>query len=261
MDRISTILVPFDFSNIAKSALEYTAAFVGRNDDIKIVLAHISGNSNFSILPENLKKIEEKYNSKLKNKLEWVTQSGSLTDALLSIQKTRQVDMVIMGTSGTQKEGDAEMTNTSKFVLEADCPVLVVPNGYKEFKLKRIALVLGNEEIEDTHVLGRLLQVARRFNAQVHVVTVENKPGNYGYSKEEEKNENAVEYYLESFYAERVFIKNKDVVEGILDYATKKELDLITILPRNHSKRSEPSEGQLTQLLTVHSQVPLLAID
>lgn len=261
MDRISTILVPFDFSNIAKSALEYTVAFVGRNDDIRIVLAHISGNSNFSILPENFKRIEEKYNSKLKNKLEWITQSGSLTNTLLAIQNTRMVDMVIMGTSGPQKEGAAEITNTSKFVLEADCPVLVVPKAYQDFKLNRIALVLGNEEIDDTSVLETLLQVARRFNAQVHVVTIENKPGNYGYSEEEEKNENAVEYYLESFYAERVFIKNKDVVEGILNYASKKELDLITILPRNHSKRSEPSEGQLTQLLALHSQVPVLAID
>ncbi len=261
MDKISTILVPFDFSDTAKSALDYAAEFVGRNDDIRIVLAHISGHSNFSILPENLKKIEEKYNSKLKNKLEWITQSGSLTNTLLEIQKTRQVDLVIMGTSGSKKEGNDEMTNTSEFALEADCSVLVVPGNHENFKLKRIALVLGNEEIDDTRVLKTLLLVARKFNAQVHVVTIENRPGNYGYSKEEEKNENAVEYYLENFYAERVFIKNKDVVKGILNYAAKNDLDLITILPRNHSKRSEPSEGQLTQVLTLRSQVPVLAID
>ncbi|WP_091868420.1 hypothetical protein [Pricia antarctica] len=57
------------------------------------------------------------------------------------------------------------------------------------------------------------MEVARRFNAKVHVVTIENRAESYGYSEEEEKNENAIAYYLENFYAERVFVKNKDVVE------------------------------------------------
>lgn len=263
MDKISTILVPFDFSESAKRALEYAVAFVGRDDDIQIVLAHISGHGNFQLLPENFNKIEEKYSRVLKNKLEWTTKDGTLTQSLLDIQKTKGIDLIIMGTFGTDEKGDAAQTHTSKLVLEAECPVLVVPCGHQDqdFRLKRIALVLGKEEIDDTEALGTLLEVARRFNAKVHVLTIENRPGSYGYSKEEEKNENAMEYYLEHFYEEHVFIKNKDVVQGILSYASKCDLDLIAVLPRNHTKHSEPSEGQLTQLLTLHSKVPVLAID
>ncbi len=261
MDKISTILVPFDFSDSAKKALEYAVAFVGRDDDIQIVLAHISGHGNFKLMPENFIKLEEKYRSVLRNKLEWTTQGGTLTQALLDIQKTKEVDLIIMGTLGTDNEVNAAQTNTSKLVLEADCPVLVVPRDPKDFQLKRIALVLGKEEIDDTKALGTLLEFARRFNAKVHVLTIENRPGNYGYSKEEEKNQNAIEYYLENFYLERVFIKNEDVVDGILTYASKRDLDLIAILTRNHTKHSEPSEGHLTELLTLHSKVPVLAID
>ncbi|HZJ18840.1 MAG TPA: universal stress protein, partial [Pricia sp.] len=169
--------------------------------------------------------------------------------------------LVIMGTLGTNKDGNAEQTNTSKLALEADCPVLVVPNGHRDFQLKRIALVLGKEEIDDTEDLGALLEVARRFNAKVHVVTIKNRQGSYGYSEEEEKNEKAIEYYLENFYSERVFINNEDVVDGILAYASNHDIDLVAILPRNHTKRSEPSSGQLTQLLTLHSKVAVLAID
>ncbi|SDE44516.1 Universal stress protein family protein [Pricia antarctica] len=47
MNKISTILVPFDFSESAKKALEYAVAFTGRDDDIQIVLAHVSGHGNF----------------------------------------------------------------------------------------------------------------------------------------------------------------------------------------------------------------------
>ncbi|HZJ36262.1 MAG TPA: universal stress protein, partial [Gillisia sp.] len=113
MDKISTILVPFDFSKSAKRALEYAVAFVGRDDDIQIVLAHISGHGNLMLSPENFPKLEEKYRRVLKHKLKWTIQGGSVTQALLDIQKTKKIDLVIMGTLGTNKDGNAEQTNTS----------------------------------------------------------------------------------------------------------------------------------------------------
>ena len=132
---------------------------------------------------------------------------------------------------------------------------------YQVFRLKRIAFVLGQEKIHDSKALGTLLHIARRSNAKVHVVTIANQIGEFSYSEEEEKNEKLVEQYLENVYKQRVFVKNKDVVEGILTYATKNDLDLIAVLPGNHNKRNEPSEGKLTDVLTLHSKVPVLAIN
>ncbi|SDL36784.1 universal stress protein [Kriegella aquimaris] len=261
MDKLSTILVPFDFSDAAKKALEYAVAFVGRYDDIKIVLAYISGHSNFKLLPENFKKIEEKYRAVLKNELKWEIQDGSLTQTLLEIRKTEKVDLIIMGTLGADKQRGREQTHTSRLVLASECPVLVVPHNYKYSNLNNIALVLGRKEIDDSKVLSTLLKVALKFNAKVHVLTIENQPTIYGYSAAEEKNENSVEYYLGNFYKERIFIKNKDVLEGILTYAIKNDIDLVTIVPRNHMKHGKPSEGQLTHLLALHSKLPILALD
>lgn len=261
MDKFSTILVPFDFSNASRNALAYTVDFVGRESDIKIVLAFSSGHLNFNLDPNNFKKIEKKCNSSLKTPLDWCIKDGSLTEVLLEVLKTRNIDLIVMGTEGAKEEGDAQPTNTSQLVLAADGPVLVVPKGYREFRLKRIALVLGQEEIDDSKALGTLRLIARRSNAKVHVVTIANQNGTFGYSEEEEKNGKTVEFYLENFYEERVFIRNKDVVEGILTYATKKDLDLIAILPGNHNKRNAPSEGKLTLALTLQSKVPVLAID
>ncbi len=132
MDKISTILVPFDFSETAQKALGYVAEFTGRNDDIQIVLAHISKDGNFKTPPERIKELEEKYHAVLKNKLEWVTRDGTLTDALLDIRKTKEIDLVIMGTHGTHREE----TNTSKLVMAAECPVLVIPVDYQGFSIK-----------------------------------------------------------------------------------------------------------------------------
>lgn len=259
MSKISTILVPFNFSRTSKKALDYAANFVKDRKDMKILLAYISEDHNLEMLTEAFETTVNKYN--LKDRIEWLSTGGPLTEALIEIQKKEKVDLVMMGTFGTLNDEDTSLTNTAKMVLQSDCPVLVIPYGLDRFRLKNIALVLGKEEIENNESLAVLLDVARKFDALVHVVTIENTPESYGYSKIDAKNENTLAYYLENFYSEHTFIENPDVVEGILSFVSKKNIDLITILPRNHAKKSAPSKGRLTQLLTLHSKVPILAID
>src|SRR6056297_211287 len=261
MKKIRSILIPFNFSRTAIRALAYAVDYIGKDENQKIVLAYISDNQNLEQLREEFKSTEDKHQASLKHPIEWISASGSLTETIIEIQKKKEIDLIIMGTFSSLGVWDDELSNTSKLVLEAECPVLVVPFVLEEFRLENIALVLGKEEIENTKVLDTLLQVARKFNAKVHVITVENKQESYGYSKIDEKNENALQYYLENFYSEHVFIKNPDILEAILSYTTDKSIDMIAILPRNHMASGKSSEGQLTQMLTLHSQIPVLAID
>ncbi|WP_405398239.1 universal stress protein [Maribacter sp. Asnod2-G09] len=261
MEKIKTIMIPFDFTKASRNALEYAVKFVGRLDHIKIVLAYVSGNCNLKLSPENFEKLGKKYAGLLQEKLEWEIQDGRFVQTLLEIRKKDKIDLIIMGTSGEDKLGDTEHTNTANLVLSCNCPVLVVPKTYNEYKLENIALVIGKEEIEDTKKLGALLMLARKCNAKVNVLTVENEPVLYGYSEEEDKNESAIAYYLETFYKERAFIRNEDILDGINTYAVKNEIDLVTILPRNHTKNAIPSDAELTQKLILKSKVPLLILE
>lgn len=261
MDTISTILVPFDFSGASKTALEYAVQFAGTDASIEISLAHVANENGSHDLKKDFEELQKQYSKDLKNPLNWINVTGSLTESLLKIQENRKIDLVVMGTSETQDHEIKLISNTSKFVSEVDCPVLVIPEKMDEFQIKNIALVLGKEEIDDRHALETLLDVARRFNAKVHVLTIENTSEMYGYSEADQTNENLLEYYLENFYSEHTFLENSDVVKGILSHATEKEMDMIAILPRNHAKRSNPSEGRLTEMLTLKSPIPVLAID
>ncbi len=259
MHKISTILVSFNFSRTSKKALDYAVEFVGKNKQMKILLAYIAEDPKVDVLTGAFEKIVNQY--KMKDRMEWVPASGNLTQALMEIQRTEQVAIVMMGTFGTMGDEDTWLTNTSKMVLQSNCPIFVTPYGLEKFRMKNIALVVGKEEIENHKSLAVLLDVARKFNAPVHVVTIENTPESYGCSNINAENENKLAYYLENFYADHTFIRNADVVEGILSYASEKNIDLIAILPMNHAKKSTPSKGKLTQLLTLHSKVPILAID
>ncbi len=260
MDRITNILIPYDFSASARRALDYAIDFAGGRPEKHLKLCFIQPDDGPADLKAEFEKISSRLSKSFRARLSWDSLTPATVEGLLEYSRKDGSDLILMGTSGSDDPNGT--THTSQAVLASDCPVLVIPPGApEEFRIKKIALVLGRNEIEDPKVLGTLLDVARTFNAKVQVLTIENKPGTYGYTKEEERNERVLEYYLENFYSHHIFIEHPDVVEGIFDYATEKEIDMLAILPRNHAHVSTPSEGRLTRILTLRSHTPLLAIE
>ena len=262
MNKIKTILVPYDFTQISKQALDYTFDFIGIDRDIKIVLAHITKEDDAGTIEAAFKELKEISKSRFRGVMELVLRKGTLTEALLEIQKEETIDLIVMGTSGETDKHRSIGNNTVNLTLEIDdCPVLAIPNQVLEFSIKKIALVLGKEKIEDRTVLETLLRISRRFNAKVVVLTIQNEEGIYGYSESDERNENLLEYYLEDFYSHHAFIENPDIIQGVANYVKQHDIDMIAVLPRTHAAGNKRSEGLLTKELTMHSKVPVLAID
>lgn len=263
MGSLNKILVPFDFSEASLNALEYVANFVGEERSVEILTLYVSAmqidEADEKKLGKDFGKVLESINVGLKVAPKFKTVTGNVTRTILSIQQTSGADLIMMGTMG-DKVTDEAITNTSKLVLDANCPVISIPYGCPIKEPKNIALVMGGETIEDKEVLRTLLEIARTFDSKVHVLTIY-KESVYEEEVVGEKSENLLEYYLEHFYAEHNFSKNQDVEEGILEYIGEKNIDLLAILPRNHTERSTASEGRLTKLLTLHSEIPVLALD
>lgn len=262
MSKIDKILVPTDFSSAAESAVTYANNFTEGDGSIEITLLYISESpldeGDQSALEVKLHALKDRFLPALKSSCQCVVRSGSLTETILTMQKETGADLIIMGTKGASEEGEPAISRTSELVLEADCAVLVVPENTGTFTVQNIALALGKNEIDDSFALGTLHDVARKFGAKVHILTINNEEGAM---VTEDKNESILEYYLETLHYHHVFPKNTDIEKGIFDYVREKNIDMLAILPRNHAKKSKPSEGRLTRLLTLHTEVPLLTID
>ena len=260
MNKITSILVPYDFSDAAKAGFRYAVNFAGHRPGIHLRVCFIMDEGSGDALQTAFEELTKGLSKAFRAKISWTSLIPGSVEGLAEKSKAETTDMIIMGTSGS---GDPHVTTkTSEMVLSAECPVLVVPMGTpEEFSLSKIALVLGPNEIDDPSLLTTLLDVSRSCGARVTVLTIENEPGTYGYSPEEERNEHLLEYYLESFYSHHAYIKNDDVVQGIFDYVDKHEIDMVAILPRKHAKEGTPSEGRLTRILTLQSKTPLLAIE
>ncbi|MDM9632540.1 universal stress protein [Robiginitalea aurantiaca] len=254
------ILVPYDFSKASEHGVRYAIDYAGSLPGVDLQFCLIADQEDPERFEEARTRISSGISRIFQGELSWTTLIPGSVDGLLEKCTEEKADMVIMGTEGSSK-ADAN-TKTAELVLKAMFPVLVVPSGTEEeFKLGRIALVLGSNEIDDPNLLHTLLQIARRFNASVTVLTIASESDHFGYTEPEERNEHLLEYYLESFYSHHVYIKNEDVVAGIFDYVDAHDIDLVTILPNKHVKKGTPSEGRLTRILAQQSSTPLLTIE
>src|SRR5690606_33508672 len=243
------LLIPFDFTNVSINALEYAIQFAGVRETTKINLLYISNkkleNKEENELTEKFESLVKKYQPGSKPLIKYFIGTGSFTDTVVDFHKSLGIELIIMGTRGTEEGVESEITKTSKFVLDADLAVLVVPVSYKKFNLDKILFTLGEDVMHDSSTLNVLLDVSRAFNAKVDVLTITPTPESVGYSKADELNENTLQYYLENFYSHHSFSENEDILKGIDSYIEKNNIDLLAIMPKTHATGDSLSKGKL----------------
>ncbi len=261
---MKNLLVPFDFSEVSLNALNYAVKFAKGEQKMNIYLLYITAKD----IKVNERELQEKFQNITKEKkgvgkleMNLIIKSGNFTSTIVDVYKDREIDLVIMGTKGFEEGEESEFTKTSKLVLEADIPVLVIPGDHKFFRLNKIFLALGEDIMHDNSTLNILLDVSRSFNAKVDVLTVSRTPESVGYSREDEANENTLQYYLEKFYSHHSFAENEDILEEIDNYIRKNDMDMLAIMPKTHSKDSTPSKGKLAREVTLKSNIPVLILD
>lgn len=259
---MKTVLIPFDFSKASLNALKYAVEFAKQKPIITVYLLRI--------LPEG--KDEEEAKKKLLDllveyekpeypEIKPLVKYGEIAPVILKLREELSIDLVIIGTRGSKVVRENMSSNTSKFIRQADLPVLVIPEDSKDFSLKTIILTMGNEKIADRNVLYTLLEIARRFNAKVHLLTVAKNSNLMGYSECDEINEKTIEYFLEMFYSHHTFLENEDIEAGIKQYMENNNADMLAIMPKTHLEKDKASKGKLTNNLTLHSDKPLLVLD
>lgn len=263
MNKIANILIPFNFKENAVNAVDYALSFSEDSQETSITLLYVIQENQTMTKDEiegKLSQIVKEYKAQHANiKLSYQITSGDLVSETLAFRSKIKADLILMGTKGSASNPELHDSNTSRLIHQAQCPVIVVPASCKEFKLDHIALAIDKKDIESPDLLSVLLVIARRFDAKIHVLTVYNE-NDEDFLKERE-NESVLEYYFERYYATSSATRSSNIADSILEYQKKQAINMLAIIPQNHSKSRPPSEGKLTQYLALNTDIPLLIID
>lgn len=282
--NIKRILVPVDFSETSLKALAQ-AAYVAKLNKADITLINIV-ESTYSYTPavdyaamvyanfanyeksivkhakEQLLKIAQKIKKKDGLNINTIVTTGWVKEEIISTAKSIRADIIIMGTHGVK--GFREFitgSNTFRVVNEAHCPVLSFRKNVDKLGFKNI-LIPFRDHPHSREKVDYAIRMAEIYGAKITVLGVDTDDDSAQFKKlvlEAEQIKNIVEKH-----GLQCSIKVKSspyLVEKVLKYAKKKDVDLIVIMADIDRMRiSELFMGPFAQQMVNHSTIPVLSI-
>jgi len=266
---MKTIVVGIDFTESSRNAAHY-AALLANKLDCSIVLLnlydapliHSNGGMYFvsaaAIKKQNEDKLRRFFirfkDSHPRVKMKYLSVSGSFRDEISDFLAHHRVQCVVMGLATKNRFSKFLYGSHSTDIAgKLNAPVIIVPEKYKEYKLKNVLLAVDNPKALSAFSLRPLALLAEEAGANIRVLHV--------------RTENEL---LESPKKEKLKIKNKrypvEVIEkgkietGVNEFTGENKTDLICVLSHPHSVFYNMFNETNTKKIAFSTQVPVMAI-
>jgi nucleotide-binding universal stress UspA family protein len=181
---------------------------------------------------------------------------GDLSVSVRNLIESHNIDLVIMGTSGSS--GFAEIfigSNTEKVVRFATVPVLAVRKAVDLKAVKNI-LLPSTLDLNQTDFMKRLKELQKFFDATLHILHV-NTPIHFKRDAEAiaAMEEFAKHYKLTSYKLHFRSYGNEE--DGIIDFAYSEKMDLIAMATHARKGLSHLFTSSVTESVVNHIQSPI----
>lgn len=263
-----TILVGIDYSKSSENALHY-ALLLAERVKASVLLLHVfefpivhTNSGMYMVDYKEIKKRDLTKLEKLKEKavklfpaavIDTMNTTDRIQDVIKDLSQKKKIDMVVLGLetkSAISKfmHGSTGINIASKI----DCPVIIVPEKYKEHELVHAMITVDNRE----HIKKRVVDKASRFskslklNTQlVHIKTDDEFLQIY---ERNPKKEN------EKWNIRTQEAKTFD--KGVADYVKNNKADMVIIFSQSHSAFYKLFNETNTAKIAFQSKVPVVSI-
>ena len=268
------ILVPFDFSSAAqeayKFALNIAAASSGEVMVLKVTeLPVIYGNGMpgqpyayvdpVSYLDQSTKesgrKFEEMKHSFGKPKVPvfFSVEPGDVADTILRMIKEKEIDLVVMGTSGTTGINEFFVgSNTEKIVRISPVPVFAVHKAHPLFHIKKI-LFPTNFDLNQSELIGKIKALQSFFKAKLYPLYVLTPSSHFSEKEAMTNLENYAKFYSLQDYELNIQIQD-DERKGILTFASGLKHAIIAMATHGHKGITHLLMGSVAEDVVNHAQ-------
>jgi nucleotide-binding universal stress UspA family protein len=256
------VIIPVDFSETSLNAARYAADMLSGKPDAHVILYHMfSDQKESETSAQYLESLKAELLQKgVSHNIECIREYGEdLIDSLGRLAYQKNAELIVMGISEKDEWKQLLMgSNTLKMAEQNVCPVMIVPPVSKFAGIKNIALTSDFKDVESTTPVLAIKTIMEMFNASLHVVNVDNE--HYVALTDEYLTERGkMQAMFAEFNPEFYFIGMNDFYEAVEQFSKDRNIDLLIIIPKNHSFINRMFSASHTKKLAFHSSVPILA--
>lgn len=276
MKTFKNIVVPTDFSATSQNAFAYAqvlAEALGSEITVVHVKEYFLPASEISIpsitiydespLNETMKNFvefkDEQSSVMLKSKVKTKILKGNTIDELVHYSSKKDVDLIVMGTTGLQDFVSKIIGTVSLDVAnKAHCPVLLVPRDANWQPINRI-MFTANYASTSPKTVREVMDFAEIIDANIHFVHV---------NESKTDNDKLMETIWEELFEaadprvafEMHTIYSGDVVEQLKKYATDHHIDLIAFVNKKRNFWQNLMHRSVTQNVAISTDTPMLVM-
>ena len=271
---MKTILVPTDFSDSAKNAINY-AAELAKLTKAKLILFHVfhipavPSDVPFVMPLDEIEKDTLKALTKIKKNILFKhgselnivckTKLGFAVDEINEITKEENVDLIVMGVRGAGYLTEKLIGSiTTTLIRKAKRPVLAINDKVTFKSIKKIVLACDYQNI-DSKSMEPLKEFIKLFKSQLYILNVSSEGELISPIKKTVGGTQLV-HSFEGLNHSFNFVENEDIVEGINEFVDEHSADLIVMVPRKHTFFENIFQERNTKRMAFHTHIPLLAL-
>ncbi len=269
------LLCPIDFSPVSMNALTY-AANIAKHINGHLIIAHIIKLSSTKLNHRSLNPVndyqQEAYEDKLRRlalqlenefdltgKIDTICQYGYLPTSLNNLIKPEAIDFVVMGTKGATGFLEKMIgTNTSGFIENATCPVLVIPAGVSFTGFKNIAYASDFNSEEQTF-LKQLFHFSEPFKeAFVSIINILIQKQSNIFCDNHVIREIALHFNNSNYAIAQ--IQDADVLAGLHGFVLDNQVDVLAISIHKRNFLASLFHKSISKRLMYQSSLPILTL-
>lgn len=278
---MKSILVPTDLSENAANAVAYALQF-SKDTNVPLVFLHATRpmidmpDVSMEFYDPIIYSDEKEQIQFVQNHLELVANQigislleinysiklkiGFAVDEIITASNKKSIDLIMMGTNGASGIDKFILGSiTASVIKKSSKPVFAIPNGYQYSKLNKIVFATDYEGISNKKTLNPLFDIASLFDSKILMFhAIEAKEPIAAYIEE-----------LQVWKAEKNFLHVKhtnsianceNIAEGIIDFATENESDVIAIIPHTYPFFKKLLHKSVSKQVAFESKIPILAL-
>jgi nucleotide-binding universal stress UspA family protein len=265
------ILFPTDFSSHANMSLKYAVDLCNKvKGQLHIISAFQvirSASTLISMREVILKNTEEDMTKLVTSIVQLIDHDmipitsvieGDTTDIIENYAKRKNIDLIIMGTQGSNSLKTVLFGSvTKKTVRNTKTPLLAIPMSETPINLNegKFLLAVDNQEIGESLGFKLLSKMLDRMNKKLDIIHITEKPNADIFPFDP-----FIKNYLDDQMGEINIIENKDPINAIKSYVENNDVGMLVMKKRQHSFMERLLfKGNTGQELLI-TNVPLMII-
>nr|NQU92249.1 universal stress protein [Bacteroidota bacterium] len=268
------IVVAVDFSSGSIHALKYAIGIANKvHSDILMIWVDKTSSSEsvYSLSAKSYRgEVIKRFEDLKKNleptlsgcKLDYKLKKGKIYYEIVTAAKTKQADLIVMGSHGVSGFEEYWIgSNANRVVGHAHCPVITVRNGF-QINEGMDLIVMPIDNSKDTLIkVPFTVNIAKIYDAEIHMVvtfttnlkTIQRRVENYAEKAIKYMEKENVKYVVEKMHTQ-------NSTKATIDYATKLNADLISIVTEQDDRSDTGLLGPCAQQMVNHSHIPVLSV-